>query len=85
MPIQIRMKKFLFIFFLMFVCCEEESDNCEIETIECQDNKVMICNGDQTWEMVMDCDGLGNVPHLHCCDRPDTGINCWLKEECNEI
>ena len=49
------MKKYFIVLpvFLLLLSCH---DNCKINTMKCDQNMAMICNGDKDWEIVTDCD-----------------------------
>ena len=53
-----------------------EPDGCQPESTRCDGTTIEICNADNDWETVVDCQTEGIV----CCTEPD-GTTC--AEECN--
>jgi hypothetical protein len=77
--------RLLYVILFVFVGC---SDNCEMHEMKCDQNMAMICNGENNWEVVTDCDMVEPVEKdWICCavEVEDERIYaCKPSDECEE-
>lgn len=61
-------------------------DECETEETKCDGTKVMVCNSESDWELVMDCSEIEPVEFgwMCCVDSMDGIHSCLPAEECVE-
>lgn len=58
-------------------------DGCETNDMKCSDNAVLICNGDEDWQTVTDCDDVDPVEwNWICCEE---FAACLPQTDCEEM
>jgi hypothetical protein len=60
-------------------------DGCDYLSTRCKDNQVQLCNADEDWELVDNCNILEPYDGEICCwDEYTYGHLCKLPEDCDE-
>jgi len=76
------MFKYFLILVLLVLICVSCHDGCVAEETRCSGNRVMICDAEQDWHLVMNCSTVDPVEWDWTCCEVDAGHSCIPEEEC---
>jgi hypothetical protein len=78
------MKNYIIIFCLFLFAC---NDNCEYMQTDCEDNKVIVCDDEENWATMLDCNNIsfidGGIGNWKCCRDTNDEPICLPEEMCN--